>query len=190
MFHVARATAVAVTTSVVVGLAGITASAVSQPTGSAPPTAASAAQAPSTASGDAESAAAARRDAARRAAAARAARHLARGGAPRYLDSGHPVWAKTPTWIREVGLCIRRHESIRAGHYRAHNRYSSAAGAYQFTSGTWLGNARYATWKGKHVARGYAAADHAPAWVQDVVFIHAVTHGGLRAWHGTWCPGT
>lgn len=108
-----------------------------------------------------------------------------------YRDSGHPeVWRGVPKWIRDLGLCIRRHESINAGHYRAHNGTSSAAGAYQMLDAMWQGNARWATWQGKRIAARYKAANHAPAWIQDVVFIHSIRHGGAKHWRGTGCPGT
>lgn len=111
-------------------------------------------------------------------------------GVSRYMDSNHAVWSDTPRWIRDLSLCIRRHESINAGHYDAANKSSSARGAYQMLSTTWLGNAKWAKWRGKYVARGYASADQAPAWVQDVVFIHSIQQGGIKAWRGTGCPGT
>lgn len=111
-------------------------------------------------------------------------------GAARFMDSNHPAWVGEPRWIRELSLCIRRHESIEAGHYDARNPSSSAAGAYQMLSATWQGNAKWAKWNGKFVARGYDSADQAPAWVQDVVFIHSIKHGGIKAWKGTGCPGT
>lgn len=108
-----------------------------------------------------------------------------------YRDSGHlEVWSGVPKWIRELGLCIRRHESINAGHYRAHNGTSSAAGAYQMLDRFWRGNAKWAKHDGRYVARHYQAANHAPAWVQDVVFIHSIRNGGSSAWRGTGCPGT
>lgn len=114
-----------------------------------------------------------------------------RGGAGRYLDSNVPeVWKGVPLWVRQVGLCIRKHESIMAGHYKAHNGSSSASGAYQFLDGTWQGVAKWTKVKGEFVARKYAAANHAPAWVQDSVFIHSVLDGGLSNWRGTGCPGT
>lgn len=113
-----------------------------------------------------------------------------RGTSTRYMDSGHAVWGKTARWIRELSLCIRRHESINAGHYKARNGQSSAAGAYQMLSAHWLGNARWAKWQGRYVARGYRTASAAPAWVQDVVFIHSIKHGGIKAWKGTGCQGT
>lgn len=108
-----------------------------------------------------------------------------------YRDSGRPdVWRGVPKWVRDLGLCIRRHESINAGHYRAHNASSSAAGAYQMLDSMWQGNARWAKWQGKRVAARYTAANHAPAWVQDVVFIHSIKRGGAKHWRGTGCPGT
>lgn len=109
---------------------------------------------------------------------------------PVFQDSGHRVWLGTPRWIRELGLCIRRHESWTAGHYRAHNGTSSASGAYQFLDSTWQGNAKWAKWNGVRVAARYRAANRAPEWVQDVVFIHSIRHGGIKAWRGTGCPGT
>ena len=88
-------------------------------------------------------------------------------------------------------MCIRHHESIRAGHYRARNA-SGAGGAYQFMPSTFAGNARYTVVNGKHIARAYAHTNpsRVPAFIQDAVFIHAIRHGGIKAWHGTWCPGT
>lgn len=106
----------------------------------------------------------------------------------RWHDSGHQVWATAPNWIRELGMCIRNHESHH--NYRAENPSSTASGAYQFLAGTWQGNAQWAKWHGKFVARTYKTAGDAPKWVQDVVFIHSIKHGGIKAWHGTWCPGT
>lgn len=106
-----------------------------------------------------------------------------------YRDSAHPeVWRGVPKWIRDLGLCIRRHESKHD--YRAHNKSSSAAGGYQMLDAFWQGNARWATWQGKRVAARYKAANHAPAWIQDVVFIHSIKRGGASAWRGTGCPGT
>lgn len=109
-----------------------------------------------------------------------------------WQDSGHEVWRTVSTGVRDVGMCIRRHESINAGHYRAVNpeRNTTAAGAYQMLTGFWQGNARWAKWKGKFVARGYSTADAAPPWIQDVVFVHSMKRGGIKAWRGTGCPGT
>ena len=109
-----------------------------------------------------------------------------RSSTSRFLDSGAAVWDHTPVWIRNLSLCIRRHESLHAGHYKANNR-SGASGAYQFMPGTWRGNALF-TPGAKKYAHGRASS--APAAVQDAVFIHSIRHGGIRAWHGTWCSGT
>jgi uncharacterized protein (DUF2147 family) len=108
----------------------------------------------------------------------------------KWEDSGHAVWSTVSRSVRDLGLCIRRHESINAGHYRSHNGTSSAAGAYQMLDRFWQGNAKWATWDGKRVAARYQAANRAPAWVQDVVFVHSIRGGGIRAWKGTGCPGT
>lgn len=113
------------------------------------------------------------------------------GGVGPYKDSNVPdVWKSVPKWIRELGLCIRKHESINAGHYKAHNGSSSASGAYQFIDATWQGNAYWTKVSGEFVARKYEAANHAPAWVQDAVFIHSIRKGGFSNWLGTNCPGT
>ena len=115
-----------------------------------------------------------------------------RQGVNRFMDSGHAVWARTPGWIRSLALCVARHESIMAGHYKANNSRSTASGRYQLLQSTWDGNARWARWRGQFVARpfvGRPASDAAP-WIQDVVFIHSIRNGGIKAWHGTWCPGT
>jgi hypothetical protein len=115
-----------------------------------------------------------------------------RQGVNRFMDSGHAVWAYTPTWIRSLALCVARHESIMAGHYNADNSRSTASGRYQMLQSTWDGNARWAKWKGRYVARAYVGtpASSVAPWIQDVVFIHSIRHGGIKAWHGTWCPGT
>lgn len=110
-----------------------------------------------------------------------------------WRDSGHLVWDGTPRWIRDVGECIRRHESWNIGMYTAIYSgpvSSTASGAYQFLDSTWQGNAKWAKFNGEFVARGYARAYQAPPWVQDTVFIHSVKNGGLKAWRGTGCPGT
>ncbi len=109
----------------------------------------------------------------------------------KWQDSGHRIWSTVSRDVRDLGLCIRTHESINAGHYRARNSAgSSAAGAYQMLSAFWQGNAKWARWNGERVAAAYEAADHAPAWIQDVVFVHSIKGGGIKAWRGTGCPGT
>jgi hypothetical protein len=114
-----------------------------------------------------------------------------RGGAGRYLDSNvRAVWDDVPTWIRSLALCVARHESLHSGHYVAENPTSTAAGRYQFLSSTWQGNAKWAKVDGKFVARQYATASAAPAWVQDAVFVHSIQNGGIKAWRGTGCAGT
>jgi muramidase (phage lysozyme) len=94
--------------------------------------------------------------------------------------------------VRDLGLCIRKHESINVGHYNAENPVSTASGAYQFIQATWDGNAKWAKFAGRYVAREYVGkpASAAPAGVQDIVFVHAIKQGGIRAWYGTNCPGT
>lgn len=103
-----------------------------------------------------------------------------------YRDSNHPqIWGNTPKWIRDLAKCIRQHESKHD--YRAHNKSSSAAGAYQFIDATWQGNAKWTKWNGQRIAITYKAANHAPAWVQDAVFIHSIKQGGIHNWNGTGC---
>jgi len=112
---------------------------------------------------------------------------ISRSAQSRWHDSGAiQVWKGVPTRIRALSLCIRMHESIRAGHYKANNQ-SGASGAYQFMPDMWKGNALYTPG-----AKAYAhmKPSSAPPWVQDAVFIHSIRHGGIKAWHGTWCPGT
>lgn len=100
-------------------------------------------------------------------------------------DSGTNAWKGVPRWIRNLGMCIRHHESIHAGHYRAKNPTSTASGAYQMLNVFWRGNARHFI-----SIKRYPTAKSAPAWAQDMAFINSITHGGIRAWHGTYCPGT
>lgn len=116
-----------------------------------------------------------------------ASQRASRGGAPRWGDSGHPRWDRVPAWTRVFGLCVRRHESLTAGHYRAENPVSSASGAYQFLDSTWRGIAYWTKWRGEYIARKYSRASSAPAWVQDLVFLHSVMRGGQRHWLGTGC---
>jgi len=98
-----------------------------------------------------------------------------------YHDSNHPeVWDKTPKWIRELAMCIRKHESHH--NYRAKNPISTASGAYQFINATWVGNARWVTDASK-----YPTAKSAPAHIQDSVFIHSIRNGGIHNWDGTGC---
>jgi len=105
-----------------------------------------------------------------------------------FQDSNTAVWLHVPKWVRELGMCVREHESHHR--YRAKNPTSSASGAYQFIRKTWSGNARWTKVAGVYVARQYKTARQAPAWVQDAVFIHAITQGGIKAWAGTGCKGT
>lgn len=109
-----------------------------------------------------------------------------------WQDSGHDVWKGTPRWVRDLGRCIRHHESIHAGHYKADNDSSTASGAYQFLQATWDGNAKWTKVVGTYVARKYVgvAPSQVPPWVQDAVFIHSIKHGGIHNWDGTGCAGT
>jgi hypothetical protein len=111
-----------------------------------------------------------------------------RGNVGRFLDSNvASVWDGAPFKARIIWMCIRNHESHS---YTGHNPRSTASGAGQWLDSTWRGLAPWVKVKGKYVARGYRSADRAPAWVQDAAFLHVYRHGGLRMWHGTWCPGT
>lgn len=78
-------------------------------------------------------------------------------------------------------VCVRAHESDRAGGYLAQNPRSSASGAYQFLDSTWRNASARAGYP------GYAKARHAPWWVQDAVALHLVENGGRSAWAGTGC---
>lgn len=95
------------------------------------------------------------------------------------------LWSRQEAWVRLVSRCIREHESINAGHYKAENPVSSASGAYQFIDSTWR---HYA--KNVPSARKYKRAVDAPPVVQDRVFLLAVKWNGLGHWVGTGCPGT
>lgn len=107
----------------------------------------------------------------------------------RWHDSGvYAVWDGVPRWIRDLGMCIRAHES----HHNpnAENPVSTASGAYQYLDGTWQGVAKWVKVNGVRVAAEYRRASDAPYWVQDAAFIHTIQRGGIRAWHGTGCSGT
>lgn len=114
-----------------------------------------------------------------------------RGGATRFMDSNVPaVWRGVPARVRLIWLCIRKHESLHAGHYTAENPVSTASGAGQWLNGTWDGLKEWVKVNGEFVARHYDEAKDAPAWVQDAAFVHVYKHDGLGMWYGTWCPGT
>ena len=102
----------------------------------------------------------------------------------KYQDSNSDVWKGVPKWIRELSLCIRKHESLNMGHYEAENPKSTASGAYQMIYSFWNGNAKWV-----RIAKRYAdgPAGNAPARVQDAVFIHSILNGGVLAWKGTGC---
>jgi hypothetical protein len=115
-----------------------------------------------------------------------------RGGVGRYLDSNvAAVWDGATHAERAVWLCIRRHESLHAGHYTARNgQGSSASGAGQWIRATWAGLAPWVRVNGRPVARQYPEAYLAPAWVQDAAYRHVYARNGLHMWRGTGCPGT
>jgi hypothetical protein len=120
-------------------------------------------------------------------------RHLtvSRSAQNRWHDSGIvEVWRGASSHERAVWLCIRAHESLGAGHWTAQNGSSSASGAGQWIDSTWRGVARWVTFRGKHVARGYTRARYAPPWIQDLAFRHTYARGGLSMWAGTHCAGT
>ena len=114
-----------------------------------------------------------------------------RATANRWQDSGvAAVWAGATQAERDVWLCIRRHESLTAGHWTAQNGRSSASGAGQWLGSTWRGVAHWVTWHGQYVARGYSRAKDAPPWIQDLAFRKVYRDGGLHMWAGTGCAGT
>lgn len=111
-----------------------------------------------------------------------------RGLIGRYQDSNvREVWEGVPHNVRMIWLCIRRHESMS---YTGENPVSTASGAGQWLNSTWDGLKEWVKVNGEFVARSYDEAKDAPAWVQDAAYLHVYRHGGLRMWHGTWCPGT
>jgi hypothetical protein len=106
-----------------------------------------------------------------------------------YMDTNLPkVWKGKPKWIRVFLSCVAEHES-------SHSPWavypdpsvSTASGKYQFLDSTWRGNAKWTKVRGKFVARQYARAVDAPAWVQEAVAIHAVERDGMLNWKGTGC---
>ncbi len=78
-------------------------------------------------------------------------------------------------------VCVRAHESDRAGGYTAQNPYSTASGAYQFLDSTW----RNVSAKAGHP--GYSRALLAPWWVQDAVAMWVLNNVGRSPWAGTGC---
>ncbi len=82
-------------------------------------------------------------------------------------------------WIDVFARCVRNHESVNAGLYKAQNPSSSASGAYQFIDATWR---HYA----KRLGYSYARAVYAPPAVQDRVFRLAASESPLH-WKGTNC---
>ena len=112
-----------------------------------------------------------------------------RGMVGRFLDSNVPaVWRGASFTERMVWLCIRRHESM--SYSQANRAGSGATGAGQWTHSTWAGLKKWVRVDGAFVARRYADAMDAPAWVQDAAFRHVYKRHGLAMWHGTNCPGT
>lgn len=79
-------------------------------------------------------------------------------------------------------VCVRAHESDRAGGYSAYNSSSGAAGAYQFIAGTWA----YVSSRAGYP--GYGSAANAPAHVQDAVaYDTAISRGERFHWAGSGC---
>ncbi|MHB1098913.1 MAG: hypothetical protein ACYCZR_05090 [Burkholderiales bacterium] len=97
------------------------------------------------------------------------------------------VWQGASFRERSVWLCIRRHESIDRGHYKAENPGSTASGAGQWLNGTWDGLKVWVKVDGRFVARQYDEAKDAPAWAQDAAFRHVWKQGDLSMWTGTHC---
>lgn len=78
-------------------------------------------------------------------------------------------------------VCVRAHESDRAGGYAAQNPRSTASGAYQFLDSTWRSVSPRAGFP------GYSRAVDAPWWVQDAVALWHYRNLGPSAWAGTGC---
>lgn len=114
-----------------------------------------------------------------------------RSSANQFRDSNvQAVWRGVSPKARQVWFCIRSHESLHDGHYRAQNPVSSASGAGQWIDSTWRGVAKWVKVEGEFVARQYSRAKYAPPWVQDAAFVHVWKRDGLSMWRGTGCPGT
>lgn len=81
--------------------------------------------------------------------------------------------------------CVRSHESINAGLYRAQNPTSTASGAYQYLRSYWQTLSRMAG------HGGYPTAASAPPHVQDAVTLYVINNprqtGGRSHWNGTGC---
>lgn len=100
--------------------------------------------------------------------------------------SRNALWDRQKRWVWVMSKCVRLHESMHAGHYKAINRAgSTASGAYQMLDSTWRSLAAHVPGASK-----YRRAFMAPPVVQDRVFIWAVTHRGKGNWRGTNCEGT
>jgi hypothetical protein len=109
-----------------------------------------------------------------------------RGMVGRYMDSNVPaVWKGVPTEVRRFLSCVAAHESSHSRYAR--NPSSTASGKYQFLDSTWRGIAKWTKVDGEHVARPYARAYQAPAWIQEAVAVHSVLDGGWSNWNGTRC---
>ena len=86
-----------------------------------------------------------------------------------------PAAAHTVETVDVAALMARIRACESHGNYRARNRRTSAAGAYQFVTSTWR---RYRGAEG----RRYVRASHAPPTVQDHAFLRAYAHEGTRPW--------
>jgi hypothetical protein len=95
------------------------------------------------------------------------------------------LWSRQDSWLLMLSRCIRDHESINAGHYKAQDPRSSASGAYSMIDSLWRGASKWTPNVGV-----YAHAYQASPVEQDRVFLHIVSRGGLHHWNGTGCPGT
>ncbi len=92
------------------------------------------------------------------------------------------VWAKFDAGVEKFALCVARHESWRAGLWKARNPNTSASGAFQFLDSTWRIQSHRAG------ITGYARAYLAPPDAQALTFAVSVTKYNLwTAWRGTNC---
>lgn len=92
------------------------------------------------------------------------------------------VWAKFDPEVERFAICVARHESWRAGLWKARNPYTSASGAFQYLDSTWRLQSRRAG------VTGYARAYLAPPDAQALTFaVNVSRYNSWTSWRGAHC---